>query len=72
MLSVNETNAPSVHPPTPISCKIEEGHGEARFDLKELKAYLDTTSDKSWIVRDEKSNVVGVASVALMKKSWLA
>lgn len=60
----------TVSPPKPTWCKVEDGHGEARFDSDELRAYLEATSDKSWIIRDDAGNVVGVSSVTLMREAY--
>lgn len=59
----------TVSPPTPTWCKVEDGHGEARFDAGELRAYLEATSDASWVIRDDAGNVVGIASVNLMREA---
>ena len=68
----NEIETTVVVPPKPTWCKVENGHGEARFDAEALRTYLETTSDKSWIMRDEIGNVVGVANVNVMREAYLA
>lgn len=60
----------AIAPPKPKWSKVEDGHGEARFDSEELGAYLQATSDQSWIVKDEAGEVVGVANVALMREAF--
>ncbi len=66
-----ESNATTA-PPKPIWCRVEDGHGEAGFDLDELKSYLTATTDEFWTVRDDAGNFVGVSSVSLMRRAYLA
>lgn len=65
-----------IAPPKPTSCSVEirDGimHGEARFDVEDMRAYIAGTSDESWIVRDEAGTVIGISSVRLMREAYSA
>lgn len=57
--------------PKPAYSHIENGQGYAEFDWPELKRYLETTTDKGFVVQNEKGEAVGIAHVDPMKDFYL-
>lgn len=57
--------------PHPTSYEITENGGHATFDPVEMKAYLETTSDKSWFIRDGEGNIIKIMNVERSREAWL-
>lgn len=76
LLEHTSADASKIAPPQPIKASLVAGdvamyHGEATFDLAELKNYLANTSDKGWLVRDAAGRVIGIAHVDIMREMFL-
>ena len=45
-----------IKPPKPLTCTIKNGRGQATFNPEELRRYVESTTDASFVVEDDEGN----------------
>ena len=55
--------------PRPTQYETSPEGGHATFDPEELREYVRTTTDASWLILDRDENVIGIGNVRLAREA---
>ena len=62
-------------PPKPLTCRVDNGEvgriGQATFDYKTLKQFVEGSSAPSFVVEDAAGNLVGIAHTLFIRELFL-